>query len=296
MISASSASLRCRNRSKLFTAETQSTPRMAQRTKRSMPVIKPTLAIVDWGIGGISIYKLLSSSNVKVPVIYFSDTGVTPYGKMTREELVSRLNLVIDFLASEGATHLVIGCNAASTVIPFLETRKLKVAGVIESAVSMTSRLRPRKLALIGGRRTVLSGVYKRAFADRGINVVQRIAQPLSASIESGDVSSAKLRKHCRNILGPIRNCSHLLLACTHYPAIVPVLKEFVSEDTVIIDPAGELIGKVKRWNLNDESRNGTRAGSVSDRFLTSGDPEKMKAAAFRAFGVKIAAIETVGL
>lgn len=257
-----------------------------------MQSTKSTLGILDWGIGGVSIYKLVLSSNVNVPVIYFSDTGVTPYGKMTREQLVSRLNLVIEFLVSEGVTHLVIGCNAASTVIPFLKTRSLRVAGVIESAVSITSKLRPRKLALIGGRRTVLSGVYKRAFADRGINVVQRIAQTLSASIESGDVSSAQLREHCRNILGPIKSCSHLLLACTHYPAIVPVLKEFVSHDTVFIDPAGELLSKINRWNL-DNDHNGNRAARKADRFLTTGDPEKMKAAAFRAFGVKIAVIET---
>src|SRR5688572_31092630 len=125
-------------------------PHFEAKQHESMPVIKPTLGIVDWGIGGVSIYKLLRSSNLNVPVIYFSDTGVTPYGKMTREQLVSRLNVVIEFLTSEGATHLVIGCNAASTAIPFLETRELRVAGVIESAVSMTGRLRPRKLGLIG--------------------------------------------------------------------------------------------------------------------------------------------------
>lgn len=254
---------------------------------------KPTLGIIDWGIGGVSIYKLLRAGKVNVPVIYFSDTGVTPYGRMTREQLVSRLNLVIEFLASEGATHIVIGCNAASTAIPFLDSSRLRVAGVIESAVSMTSKLRPRNLALIGGRRTVLSGVYKRAFADRGINVVQRIAQPLSAIIESGDISSAKLREHCRAILGPIKSCSHLLLACTHYPAIVPVLKEFVFPDTVFIDPAGELVSRIKGWHLDEGRHNGTKAGKRDDRFLTSGEPEKMKAAAFRAFGVKIAAIET---
>ena len=80
------------------------------------------LGIIDWGIGGISIYKVIKEM-LGVPVIYFSDTGVTPYGKMTRGKLVSRLNAVIGHLKSDGVTHLAIGCNAASTAIGLWITR-----------------------------------------------------------------------------------------------------------------------------------------------------------------------------
>jgi len=58
------------------------------------------LGIIDWGIGGVSIYKLIKQKLGDVPIIYFSDTGATAYGKMTRRELVSRLNRVIAFLRS----------------------------------------------------------------------------------------------------------------------------------------------------------------------------------------------------
>lgn len=255
---------------------------------------KPKLAIVDWGIGGVSVYRLIKSGLGNIPVIYFSDTGATPYGRMTRRELVARLDAVLSFLRAEGVTHLVVGCNAASTVIPELDVTAMKVAGIIESGISATARMRPRKLALIGGRRTVLSGVYRRAFAKRGIAVVQRIAQPLSASIESGDVSSPKLREQCRSILAPLKTCSHVLLACTHYPAIISTLKDFVSADTVFIDPAPELVSRIKRWGLPTVPRagSGRLPRAQADRFLTSGNPEKMKAAAFNAFGVKIGKIE----
>jgi glutamate racemase len=246
---------------------------------------KSHLGIVDWGIGGLGIHQLIKSRLGNVPVIYFSDTGVTPYGKMSRPELRARLNAVIALLRSRGVTHLVFGCNAASTVIPFLEAGELKLEGVIASAVRLTERKRPRRLALIGGRRTVLSGVYRNALSSRGIKVEQRIAQPLSALIEAGDVSSATLRRQCQTILAPLRDCSHVLLACTHYPAILPILKEFVSPKTVFIDPAGELVNRIKRWPL-------TRGGT--DLFLTSGDPEKMKIAAFKVFGSKLRNVEQV--
>lgn len=237
------------------------------------------LAIIDWGIGGISVYKLIKERRPEAGIVYFSDTGVTPYGKMSRADLTSRLNAVIAFLKTKGVTHLVVGCNAASTAIPFLDAQGLRIEGVINAAVEMTARLKPKRLGLIGGRRTVVSGVYRNAFATRGIQVDQRIAQPLSAIIESGDVSSDTLRAECKRILSPIKNCSHILHACTHYPAIEHLLKEIVSPQTVFINPASELAKRTARWSLPVNGK---------DTFFTSGDAGQMKVAAKAAFGCDI--------
>lgn len=243
------------------------------------------LGIVDWGIGGISLYKLIKADRINASVIYFSDTGVTPYGKMSRSELISRLNHVVRSLKGRGVTHLMIGCNAASTALPFLDRSGLVIEGVIEPAAAVTARLNPTRLGLIGGRRTVVSGVYRKAFAAKGIGVTQRIAQPLSGLIESGDVGSETLRSEARRILKPIRNSSHILLACTHYPAIIPVLKEMVSPPTQFIDPAAEMVKIAASWKLK---------GGQGDQFLTSGDPQQMKAAARNAFDVVITSARNV--
>ncbi len=243
------------------------------------------LGILDWGIGGISIYKLVKQRLGDVPVVYFSDTGATPYGKMGQSELVRRLDKVIEFLISRDTTHLVIGCNAASTAIPFLGDHGIRIEGVIETAVEVAARAKPKRLGLIGGRRTVLSGVYRRAFAVRGITLEQRIAQPLSAMIEGGDVGSDCLKNEVRRILNPLRNCSHILLACTHYPAIENVLREFVSPEATFIDPAESLAVKVGKWKLNDKG---------TDCFLTTGDSIQMKRSARLAFDVSIKNVKRV--
>ena len=243
------------------------------------------LGIIDWGIGGISVYNHVKTHFPETPVMYFSDTGFTPYGKTSKSELVERLNAVIVYLKSKGVNHLVIGCNAASTAIPFLDNNGVMIEGVIESAVELASKMKPTKLGLIGGRRTVVSGVYRKKFAMRGIELFPRIAQPLSALIEAGDISSPKLHSEAAKILKPIKNCSHLLLACTHYPAISKVIKTIVSPETVLIDPAEELIKKIAVWDL---PRNG------KDIFLTSGDAEQMKISAFNAFGTKIKKAEKI--
>ena len=236
------------------------------------------LAIIDWGIGGVSIYNLVKDE-LGLPIVYFSDTGATPYGKMTRRELVGRLNQVLRFLKAHNVTHVVVGCNAASTALPYLDNCGLTIEGVSEPAVEMAAELKPKRLALIGGRRTVVSGVYRRAFAEKGIEVAQRIAQPLSGMIESGDICSQGLIDAARRILRPIRNSTHILLACTHYPAITGILQEMVSPETRFIDPAGELVVKIAEWRLEHGD---------GDEFFTTGDVRQMKAAAKKAFGVVI--------
>ena len=122
------------------------------------------LGIIDWGIGGISVYKLLKERLGDVPVVYFSDTGATPYGKMARVELATRLDAIIEYLISRGATSIAIGCNAAGAAIGDLADHGIEVEGVIEPAVELTARLKPKRLGLIGGRRTVGFGRLSRGF------------------------------------------------------------------------------------------------------------------------------------
>lgn len=244
------------------------------------------LGIIDWGIGGVSVYKEVRNQlGDDLPVMYFSDTGATPYGKMSRHDLASRLDTVIEFMKSRGMTHLVIGCNAASTAIPDLAEHGIKIEGMIKTAVEVAAKVKPTRLGLIGGRRTVVSGVYRKTLAKRGIALEQRIAQPLSALIEKGDLSSGELKANARAILGPIKNCSHIMLACTHYPAIAETLSEFVSADTKFIDPAPMLVKKISKWKIGREKE------SI---FMTTGDASQMKRSAKLAFGIDLSAVKKV--
>jgi glutamate racemase len=241
------------------------------------------LGIIDWGIGGVSILKLIKERTPSAGILYFSDTGATPYGKMGRRELAERLDAVIDFLKSQGMTRLVIGCNAASTAIGDLRDHGIKIDGVIEPAVVAATKLKPARLGVIGGRRTVVSGVYRRAFEAKGIDVDQRIAQPLSGLIESGEISSGVLRDEAKRILLPLKDCSHILLACTHYPAIEPVLRDYVPASTTFVDPAAAVVEKLGKLD-----------SAGVDRFFTTGDTRQMKRSAKLAFGVEIGAVEKV--
>lgn len=237
------------------------------------------IGIIDWGIGGIGIYGRLKQKYPSVAVTYLSDTGFTPYGKTTRRELIARLNQVLRFLEARDVSTVIIACNAASTVVDDLQKGSLEVSGVIKPAIELTTKLRPHRLGLIGGRRTVVSGVYRRGFAARGIKLSQRIAQPLSGLIESGDTNSPRLNSESKRILAPLADHSHILLACTHYPAIADVLSQFVSKETRFIDPADAVVNSLL---LDDAEPVG------ADVFFSTGDVTEMRRAAEAAWDTKI--------
>jgi glutamate racemase len=251
---------------------------------------KGCVGIVDWGIGGTGIYRLLKERRPETPVVYLSDTGVMPYGQMGRQELRERLIRVREELVRRGATHLVVACNAASTALPELSRGDLPIVGMIEPAVRALVRLEPRKAGLIGGRRTVLSGIFRRELERHGIAVRSRVSQPLSARIEDGDTGSPELEAECRRILAPLYQCSHVLLACTHYPAILPLLRRYVSPQTLLVDPARAVVDEI--LSLPDLPE----GGGSGDRFLTTGDERAMRRAVRNAFGVEIEGAQRIAI
>ncbi len=237
------------------------------------------IGMIDWGIGGIGIYRRLKERFPRASVTYFSDTGFTPYGKTTRRELIERLERVIRFLREHDVTQVVIGCNAASTVVDDLRCGGIEVSGVIKPAVDLAAHIKPQDLGLIGGRRTVVSGVYRRGLAAAGIGLKQRIAQPLSGLIEMGEIDSPVLHLESERILKPLANCSHVLLACTHYPAIANVLSRYVAPRTQFIDPADAVVSRL------DLSRISTGRPDV---FLTTGSRREMRRAAKAAWAIDL--------
>lgn len=246
-----------------------------------------SLAILDWGIGGIDFLARLRVRHPDVPVIYWSDSGATPYGKLARDALATRVAAVAAALRGRGATHLVIACNAASTVIdhPALARTGLQICGVIAPAIAATLADPARSVGVIGGRRTIRSGLYRRALVAAGRRVQQRVAQPLSAMVERGELAGAALAGELDRILGPLRRVDALVLACTHYTALLAPIRERLPRARVI-DPAAATLAHVERtWSLGHVG---------TDMFLTTGAPEATRDAARLAFAAALPAFERV--
>jgi glutamate racemase len=241
------------------------------------------LGIIDWGIGGIGLVRALNELAPGLPVVYWSDAGVTPYGRMGSDELAARLTTVVNALAERGATEVVLACNAASTVVGQLAAAPIPVEGIIEHGLASVPEDIAGPIGVVGGRRTIAGGHYRRGLERRGHVVLSRVAQPLSAHIEAGRTGTPEFVTDLARIVAPLRGVDAVVLACTHYPAATRWFKAALPQ-ALLIDPAERLAATIAA------RRPSARRGTGSRMFLTTGDPEAMRVGAARAWGVAVTA------
>lgn len=232
------------------------------------------LLILDWGIGGLSVFKEVKRRWPAADCIYISDSGFTPYGKVPAPALAERVVKVIARGQGLGATRAIIACNAASTVVETMRSQTtIPVDGVIEAGIQLLRESGLRSVGVIGGLRTIESKIFSRALPE--MEILEEVAQPLSALIEAGEVKGAAVEAELEKILRPLREVQALLLACTHYPAIAPVIQS-MHPGIKLLDPAARAA----------QNLGGPFAGEGRDGFFTTGSAANSKKSAALAFGV----------
>lgn len=247
------------------------------------------LGIVDWGIGGIGLLTALDRLVPGLPVLYWSDAGATPYGRMGVKALTDRLLTVVAALAERGATEVVLACNAASTVVGRLGAAAVPVEGIIGHGVASVPDDIIGPIGVVGGRRTIAAGHYRRGLARPGRVVLSRVAQPLSAHIEAGRTGSPQFRADLARIVAPLHRVDALVLACTHYPAASRWFAAALPH-AMLIDPAERMATAIAERHAQLRAA----AHLAARDFLTTGDPEAMQRGAARAWGVALAATAAV--
>ena len=250
----------------------------------------PDLVVMDWGIGGLSVYNEIRRLSPELSIVYYSDAGQMPYGKMPAAQLANRLREIIFKFADEGVEHFVVACNAASTMLPGLEkdfrARGLAVEGVIEHGIQLIRKSKKRKVGVIGGARTIRSGQFTKPFKTSSQTITGRVAQPLSALIESGKLNGPEMERALKKILAPLKNCEALVLACTHYPAVAPQIQSLLPRCR-LLDPARATARFVRdNWKFKPRDR-----VNPKQLCMTSGQSAQMIRAARLAFGTRISRV-----
>lgn len=244
------------------------------------------LGTLDWGIGGLGVHQRLLALGVADDALYLSDAGFTPYGKLEEDALAARVAGCLERLASAGCTHVVVGCNAASTVLSHPRVRHAAatlqdVLGVIAPTLDAVLAAPPAEVLVLGGARTVASNLYARPLEAAGVRVRQRVAQPLSALIEAGVLEGPALDACLDAICGPVSDARVVILACTHYPAVADAIARRFPHLERCVDPSVETARVAHaRWGMAHAPTRATTA-------WTTGDPAASGRAALAAFGVE---------
>ncbi|MES3037380.1 MAG: aspartate/glutamate racemase family protein [Bdellovibrionota bacterium] len=236
------------------------------------------IGIMDWGIGGISVYKAIRSRGYTTDVIYFSDSGFIPYGKTSKEEIRARLDKISAFYQTKNVSDVFVACNAASAALnaDVEDFNGVNFHSIIPAGVKSVQLNKGKRNGVIGGNLTMASGIYQNHLSKLSGEFVFAATQPLSALVEAGILEGAEPETVIAHLKNEFGSLNILLLACTHYPALTAVFKKYFPE-TKILDPAENFIPE----NFSTE-------GSNYLEFFTTGSAEQSVLSANLAFGVKI--------
>lgn len=130
--------------------------------------MKYPVAIIDYGIGGLGLYKMIREEFPAMPILYLSDSGEVPYGKLPKDKLRKRLEKVLKYLEGRGAEHIVVACHSASSVVKATDN----AIGLRSQTITAVLNRKPKSVGIIGGGRTIRSGYYRRELNKADIRTV----------------------------------------------------------------------------------------------------------------------------
>ncbi len=208
-------------------------------------VKQAALGFFDSGVGGLTVVRAVQDLLPREDVIYLGDTARLPYGSKSPETIRQFADEDVKFLLSKGVKAIVVACNTATAhALPSLQQRyEIPIMGVILPGVEAAlADPNAERIGIIATRGTIGSHVYQHALATRRTGLmIHGIAAPLLVPLIeenwiSEDVTKQVLRKYLQPLID--KGIDTLMLACTHYPLLVPVLKEVLPPEVRLVDSA----------------------------------------------------------
>ncbi|NHN26299.1 glutamate racemase [Flavobacterium jejuense] len=239
------------------------------------------LGLFDSGIGGTSIWKEIHMLLPNENTIYLADSKNAPYGLKSRDEIIELSIKNTEFLLNKNAKIIVVACNTATTnAIKELRAKyEIPIIG-IEPAIKPAANLsKTQTIGILATKGTLNSDLFHEKISlYSNIKIIEQIGHGLVQLIENGDINSAEMSELLESYLRPMvdQNIDYLVLGCSHYPYLIPQIKNIIPNHIKIID-SGEAVAKqtkkiLEKYNLLKTSR------SVSwQKFYTNTNPHVLK-------------------
>ena len=236
------------------------------------------IGIFDSGVGGLSVLRAIREQMPEESVIYFGDQGHVPYGPRPLGQVRDFSEGIARFLLGKGAKIIVVACNAASAAaLTYLRQTFPEVSFVgMEPAVKPAAEHTETGVVGVLATPATFQGALYASVVERfanGVNLLQDPCVGLVQQIEKGDLNGPLTRRILEDALHPMleKNIDTVVLACTHYPFVIPLIQEIVGEKVRVIDPAPAVARQAKR--LLDAKGLKRETGSQGGiQFFTSGD------------------------
>ncbi len=237
------------------------------------------IGVFDSGLGGLSTVRAIKKLLPNEDIIYFGDTGRVPYGTRSNETIESYTVQDIEFLRTFNCKMIVVACGTVSTVSEkIIDGLKEPATGIAKPAAKVAAvSTKNNKIAVMGTNATIKSGVF-----DREIHKINEDAQITSVAcpmlvtlVENNwidpddEVVKTIVSRYLASIIR--NNCDTIILGCTHFPILAPIIQSIVGKETLLVDTGLEEARYVKdilteKDIQNDVNHKGIHKFFVSDK------------------------------
>lgn len=253
---------------------------------------QPT-ALYDSGVGGLSVLRAARTALPHEHLLYFGDQANVPYGSRSLEELRAIAEASTRFLLSQGAKLIVIACNTASAAA----LKHLRAVFPEVPFVGMEPAVKPaaeqslsRKVGVLATPSTFHGELYASVverFA-KDVEIFQSTCPGLVSQIEKARLNTPKTRRILEEAVLPMlaAGADTLVMGCTHYPFVIPLIEEIAAGRARVIDPAPAVARQTARV-LAERGLLNPGSGQGSLRFITSGKPAVFEDTLARLLGMR---------
>jgi glutamate racemase len=261
------------------------------------------IGVFDSGVGGLTVAREIIRQLPGENIVYFGDTARVPYGIKSAQTVIRFSVENILFLLKQDVKLICVACNTASSLaLPSIRNNfRVPIIGVITpGAREAVYASQNKRIGVIGTKGTIKSRTYETEIKQLEPKVkVTAVACPLFVPfVEEGWLSGEVVLSVARKYLEPLRKArvDTVILGCTHYPLLKPVIQEILGKDVILIDSAKQVAFEIKKILASEDllSRNNGRA--AKHKFYVSDNPEWFSSLAQRFMGRKLMNVRKVNV
>ena len=246
--------------------------------------------IFDSGVGGFTVLKKIWENYGDVPCVYLGDTARLPYGSKTSLEIKEIAKEVVDWLRIQEVNAILVACNTTNALAMDVvrDLAGVPSFGLIDSVGEIISEDR---IGVLSTPSTFSSRAYTKnilRFNPSAI-VIEQACPAFVPLIEMGQINGSEIRKVALDYLEPllIQKVDAIVLGCSHYPLLYPLLRDLIPSNVRLIDPAVGLIKKLASLKLEKKKNYSTAQTILNTRFIATSDPVGFASRAQYWLGIK---------
>ena len=222
-----------------------------------MSLNKFPIGIFDSGVGGTSIWKEITTLLPSENTIYLSDSKNAPYGEKSEQEIIDLSIKNTKFLLNKNCKIIVIACNTATTNAIKILRKNYDIPFIgIEPAIKPAAlKTKTNTIGILATKGTLNSELFEKTSStiNKEINIIEKVGKGLVELIESGNLHSEEMTNLLSSYIKPMihKKVDCLVLGCTHYPYLIPQIRELVGNKIQIID-SGEAVARQTKTILEN--------------------------------------------